>query len=103
MEDLFADTTFGKVALAKIKPTDPNFRLYFAGWLGDIATADTMKVTGAVFREAKRGPRKGELCIVVPGTKRVAYVTVAEMGAHDRAAAQVAADQQAGSIGIEQH
>lgn len=31
MDDLFANYTFGKVALKKIKPTDPNFRLYCAG------------------------------------------------------------------------
>lgn len=97
MEDLFANYTFGKVALKKIKPADPNFRLYCAGWLGDIATTDTMEVIGAVFREAKRGPRKGELCIVVPRTKRVAYVTVAEMDAYDRAAAQEATEQNGGN------
>lgn len=80
-EDVFAQESYGKVALQKIKPTDPNFRLYRAGWLGDIKTTDTMEVTGAVFRAALRGPRKGKLCIEVPGTQRTAYVTVAEMRA----------------------
>lgn len=81
MKDFFADQPCGKAALAKIKPTDPNFRLYSAGWLGDFETTDTMEVTGAVFRAAKSGPRKGQLCIEVPGTRRTAYVTVAEMNA----------------------
>ncbi len=95
MDDLFADMPYGKEALAKIKPTDPNFRLYSAGWLGDFHTTDTMKVKGAVFRAAKSGPNKGKLCIEVPGTRRTAYVTVAEMDAFrgDRAPAQGAAGQ----------
>lgn len=79
--DLFADTAFGKAALAKLKPTDPNFRLFFAGWLGDYDTTDTMEVKGAIFRAAKSGPRKGQLVIQVPGTERTAYVTEAEMRA----------------------
>lgn len=81
MEDLFADTTFGKLALRKLAPTSPNFRLYSAGWLGDGNQRDVMDVTGAEFREAKQGPRNGELCIVVPGTTRTAYVTADEMAA----------------------
>ena len=81
MEDLFKNTTFGQLALAKIKPASRNFRLYSAGWLGDGNQRDVMEVTGAKFREAKRGPRKGELCIQVPGTVRTAYVTSEEMQA----------------------
>ena len=81
MEDLFKETTFGQLALAKIKPASPNFRLYSAGWLGDGNQRDVMDVTGAEFREAKRGPRKGDLCIQVPGTVRTAYVTAEEMQA----------------------
>lgn len=83
MEDLFKDTTFGQLALAKIKPTSPNFRLYSAGWLGNGNQRDVMDVTGADFREAKRGPRKGELCIPVPGTARTAYITAGEIQALD--------------------
>jgi len=79
--DYFAKQPYGVVALEKIKPNDPNFRLYSAGWLGDFHTTDTMEVTGAVFRAAKSGPRKRQLCIEVPGTRRTAYVTVAEMNA----------------------
>lgn len=83
MEDLFADTTFGKLALRKLAPIAPNFRLYSAGWMGDGNQRDVMDVTGAEFREAKRGLRKGEPCIAVPGTTRTAYVTAAEMAAVD--------------------
>jgi hypothetical protein len=79
MKDIFAETTFGKLALAKIKPTEPNFRLYSAGWLGKHPNYDVMEVKGAVFRAAARGPRKGKLCIPIPGTERVAYVTKEEI------------------------
>jgi len=82
-EDIFAKHAYGVVALSKIKPTHPDFRLYSVGWLGDFETTDTMEVKGAVFREAKSGPRKGQKCIMVPGTKRTAYVTVAEMDAEE--------------------
>ncbi|SFD84346.1 hypothetical protein [Massilia yuzhufengensis] len=85
MEDLFADTTFGKLALQKLAPTTTYFRLYSAGWLGNGNQRDVMEVTGAEFREAKRGPRKGELCILIPGTQRRAYITVAEMEGFDAA------------------
>lgn len=77
--------TYGKVALQKLAPVAPGFFIYCAGWLGDFNTTDTMEVTGAVFREAKSGPRKGKCCILVPGSKRTAYVTVAEMAAFDAA------------------
>ena len=83
-EDIFAKQPFGKAALAKIKPTSPNFRLYSAGWLetgGSPDTWDTMEVTGAEFREAKTGPNKGKLTILVPGTVRTAYVHESEMRA----------------------
>lgn len=95
-QDVFDGMPYAKVAREKIKPTHPNFRLYSAGWVGDFETTDTMEVTGAVFREALSGPRKGQLCIMVPGTKRRAYVTEAEMKAveeADRAAAQGAGVQ----------
>ena len=79
MEDLFKDTTFGKLALTKIKPASPNFRLYSAGWLGNGSEREVMEVTGAEFREAKRGPRKGEMCIQVPGTVRTVHVRASEI------------------------
>jgi hypothetical protein len=84
MDNPFAKKTYGQVALQKIAPTDPDFLLYAVGWLETGAhpsTWDVMEVKGAVFREAKRGPRKGQKCIIVPGSKRTAYVTKAEMKA----------------------
>ena len=81
MEDLFAGTTFGQLALAKLAPTGLGFRLYQAGWLGKGTERDCMEVKGAEFRAAVRGPREGQLCILVKGTQRTAYVTAAEMEA----------------------
>jgi hypothetical protein len=80
-EDIFADQSYGKLALQKIAPTDPNFRLYKAGWLGKANVREVMEVTGAVFREANRGPNKGKLSIMVPNTTRTAHVTSDEMTA----------------------
>jgi hypothetical protein len=80
-QKLFEDTDYGKVAIEKIKPTDPNFRLYYAGWLGKNGEADVMEIRGAVFRQAKSGPNKGRLCMIVRGSEKTVYVTVAEMDA----------------------
>lgn len=33
--DIFAEFTYGKLALEKIDSKDQNFRLYLAEWLGD--------------------------------------------------------------------
>ncbi len=81
MDDLFKDTTYGKLALAKLQPTGNNFMLYEAGWLGKNNERDVMEVIGATFREAKSGPRKGQVCILVPGTQRTTYVTAEEIRA----------------------
>lgn len=79
-DDIFAKQPYGKVALEKLAPVPENFRLYRAGWLGDKPEEFTvMEVIGAQFRAAKSGPNKGKLSIMVPGTKRTAYVTEAEM------------------------
>lgn len=86
MDDIFANTSYGRVALKKLAPVAENFRLYCAGWLGDDPKLwDVMEVTGAVFRAAKTGPRRGQLVILEPGTKRTAYVTTAEMEAEENA------------------
>lgn len=79
-EDIFAPHPYGKAALKKLGPVPENFRLYEAGWLGDRPQdADVMEVRGAEFREAKSGPNKGKLSIMVKDTKRTVYVTRAEM------------------------
>ena len=86
MEDLFKETPYGRVALKKLKAKSPNFRIYCCGWLGD--KSDVMEVIGAEFREATRGPRKGQLCIPLPNTKRVVYVTAAEIRRADKRGAK---------------
>lgn len=78
-EDIFAQETYGKIALQKIKSNDQNFRLYEAGWLGDGRTREVMEVTGAVFREALSGKNKGQLTIIVPNTTQKVFVTAREM------------------------
>lgn len=86
-DDVFADQTFGKIALQKLKkigPLHPSFRLYEAGWLEQHPPFETMKVTGSRFRVALRGPREGQLCMKVPATDRTVYVTAAEMKAFEK-------------------
>lgn len=76
----FEEQPFGKIALQKLGDVPENFRLYHAAWLGsDPRSSDAMRVTGAEFRVAKRGPEKGLLSVMVPNTKRTVYVTAAEM------------------------
>lgn len=80
MDDVFSDCDFGKIALKKIAHPDPNFKLFYAGWLEDAPEKHgVMKVTGGVFREVKSGPRKGQLGVLVRGTEETAYVTSEEM------------------------
>jgi len=38
-----------------------------------------MEVTGAEFREAKSGPNKGKLSVLVPNSKRTVHVHISEM------------------------
>ncbi|UVT00047.1 hypothetical protein [Burkholderia glumae] len=76
-DDPFADTSFGRLALKKIKPTSSNFRLFEAGWLetgGPPETWEIFEVIGAEFREAKRGPNKGKLSIMVPNTRCIVHL-----------------------------
>lgn len=78
--DIFAQQVFGKIALQKLAPVPENFRLYYAAWLG--AKPDNiqvMKVVGAEFRAAKKGPNKGNLSILIKGTQRTTYVTNEEL------------------------
>lgn len=77
--DIFAEYPYGKLALQKIGSTDPNFRLFCAGWLGKGDKREVMRVTGAVFREPTSGPNKGKLSIKVRGTEQSVLVTSGEM------------------------
>ena len=79
--DVFKDCSYGKLALAKLAPVGDDFRLFYAGWLGD-SDRSVMKVVGADFRRAKSGKNKGKLCILVTGTQRGVYITADEMRQH---------------------
>lgn len=81
--DMFAQYGFGKAALAKIKPEDPDFRLYAAGWIGKAGERNVMQVTGAVFRRVTRGANKGKLSILVRGTEKTVQVLPSEMKAYE--------------------
>lgn len=97
-EDFFAGYTFGKIALQKIAPADPNFRLYLFGLMNEGSEKEVMKVSGAVFRVPVRGPNKGMLSIMVPKTSRTVYVSAAEVEIFDRAIAASAKPEQRGTI-----
>lgn len=81
--DVLADTTYGKLALAKLKPKNKNFRLYEAGWLGKGNEREVMEIKGAIFRIARSGPRKGKLCILIKGTECTTYITASELQAKE--------------------
>lgn len=68
-------------ARKKLKNLPDDFLLYNFSWIGDIGDDDNcvMQVTGAQFREAKTGPRKGQLCIEVKGTERKAFLSTTEV------------------------
>ncbi|WP_166742036.1 hypothetical protein [Burkholderia cepacia] len=42
--DIFADMPFGQIALEKINPASPNFRLFSAGWLETGGGPETWEV-----------------------------------------------------------
>ena len=81
--DLFAEYSYGQIALQKLAPTDPDFRLYKAGWMGKSNTRDAMQVTGGVFRKALRGQYKGKLAVLVADISRSVDVTASEMDAFE--------------------
>ena len=78
--DVFAKTAYGKAALQQLGSVSKNFRLYYAGWIGnDPSQWKAMKITGAEFRVAKKGKHAGKLSVKVQGTDRTVIVTVDEM------------------------
>lgn len=74
--DIFAEHAFGKAALAKLAPLDPNFRLYSAA---HVDNKGTIRVTGAVFAPGKCGRYKGVLSVLVKGTEQTVYVTKSDV------------------------
>lgn len=82
LENIFADTAYGKAALKKLEPVAEGFMLFECGWLGKkLEEMTVMQAKGAVFREAKSGKNKGKRCILVKGTERTAFVTKEEIAA----------------------
>ena len=78
--DIFAQHPYGKAALKKMGDVPENFRLYIAGWVGAKPEDwKCMDVTGAEFRHAARGPNKGKLSIMIPGSQRKVRITRAEI------------------------
>ena len=78
--ELFAETSYGKLALSKFDNVPENFFIYSCGWLGDISSKGcVMEVTGCEFRVAKSGPHKGKYSIAVKGTERKVYLTSDEV------------------------
>ena len=77
-------------AKAKMKGLPENFMIYKFNWLGDLGDRENcvMEVTGAVFREAKSGPRKGKRCMIVKGTDRTVFLTPTDIEAIDEARKQ---------------
>lgn len=81
MNDIFAEYTFGKVALEKFGEVAEGFRLYEAERMED---ESTIRVVGAVFRPAKTGPNKGKPTVMVKHTKKMTYVTDREIREFER-------------------
>lgn len=71
--DFWAEYPSGKVALQKLAPVGPDFRLYMAE-----SVVGGIRFTGCDFRVAKKGDYKGILCIPIPGTTRDVYVSQIE-------------------------
>jgi hypothetical protein len=79
MDFAFDELPAGKAARAKLKDVNPDFRWYIAEWIGERKSdAAALKFTGAQFRVATKGPRKGQLCLMVKGTQRTAVVKPGE-------------------------
>lgn len=80
MTNQFHDTTYGKIALRKFGDVGEAFEIFECGWLDAVrGPGGVMEVLGAEFRVAKRGPRKGERVIEIPGTRRKVFVTWEEL------------------------
>lgn len=78
---LFERYAYGKAALKKMGDVPENFRLYNAALQGNYPNYHGMQVEGAEFRSPKTGKYKGQLSILVKGTRRTAYVSNAEINA----------------------
>jgi hypothetical protein len=74
------ETSFGVIALRKLGEVAEKFRIYEAGRVPEPPKDWThFVVTGAEFTDSLAGPQKGQLNIMIPGTKRTVNVTRAEV------------------------
>lgn len=80
--DPFGQEWYAPIALKKMGDPGANFRIYCVGWLECKGVPfdkwDVLEVTGAEFRAAKSGPRKGRLVVEVPGTRRTVHIHSSE-------------------------
>lgn len=81
-DEMMVDYPPSLAAIKKIGGVPEGFAFFAFEWLGDRPEEWTvMKCSGAVFRAAKSGPRKGERCVKVAGTDRNVFVTNVEIEA----------------------
>jgi hypothetical protein len=81
-DEMMLDYPPSLAATKKLGGVTEGFAFFAFEWLGDRPEEWTvMKCSGAVFRAAKSGPRKGERCVKVAGTDRNVFVTDAEIKA----------------------
>ena len=77
---LFEETPVGVAALLRFGNVSENFRIYEVERLGQPPEySDVFKVTGAEFRVAEAGPYKGLLSVLVPRTRKIAYIDMADI------------------------
>lgn len=72
------EMAYVKAAVKKLGDVPENFFIYKLAWMG-FGEAAFMQLTGAVFREAKKGKNKGEMCIAIKGSEKVTHMTHEEI------------------------
>jgi hypothetical protein len=71
--NLFEHEPYGRLALKKMGAVPDNFRLYQVGWINEGVPRPALQVVGAEF-ESRGGGH-----YLIPGSKRVAYITPLEL------------------------
>ncbi|TJY57207.1 hypothetical protein E4T66_17515 [Sinimarinibacterium sp. CAU 1509] len=75
-DEMMLDYPPSLAAAKQLGEVPAGFAFFEFECLGDRPEEFTvMKVTGAVFREAKTGKNKGRRTVAIPGTERTVYVT----------------------------
>ena len=81
------EMAYVKAAVKKLGDVPENFFIYRLAWIGT-GKAAVMQLTGAVFREAKKGKNKGEMCIVIKGSEKVTHMTHEEIDKAEKEASK---------------